>query len=174
MGQKPRRVLTRRLALRWSEVALPSTVLLRAARDAWRLPEARLHYIPNGLDIARFRPDGPRSDLAPPGEGPVIGTVAALRAEKNLARLLRAAALLRDQGIAFRLVVIGDGPVLGRLRELAERFAAVRPNAKVLYMSGNAEDGAAEPGAPAIPGCFLQKPFTPEALTRRVRAILEQ
>jgi glycosyltransferase involved in cell wall biosynthesis len=75
-GQKPRRILTRRLVLRGSQVALPSTVLLRAARDVWRLPDARLHHIPNGLDLARFRPDGPPADLAVPGEGPLIGTVA--------------------------------------------------------------------------------------------------
>jgi glycosyltransferase involved in cell wall biosynthesis len=118
-GQKPRRVLTRRLVLRGSQVALPSTVLLRAARQDWRLPEARLHHIPNGLDLARFRPDGAPAELAVPGEGPLIGTVAALRAEKNLARLLRAAALLRDQGLAFRLVVIGDGPERAMLEGLA-------------------------------------------------------
>jgi glycosyltransferase involved in cell wall biosynthesis len=38
---------------------------------------------------------------------PVIGTVAALRGEKNLARLLEAFALLRQPA---RLVIVGDGP----------------------------------------------------------------
>ncbi len=118
-GQKPRRIMTRRLALRWSEVALPSTVLLRSARDIWRLPDARLHHIPNGLDIRRFRPDGPPALLHIPGEGPVIGTVAALRPEKNLARLLRACALLRAEGHAFRLLVIGDGAQRPALEALA-------------------------------------------------------
>jgi glycosyltransferase involved in cell wall biosynthesis len=117
-GQKPRRVLTRRLALRWSEVALPSTVLLRTAREVWRLPERRLHHIPNGLDIRRFRPDGPRSGMVVPGEGPVIGTVAALRPEKNIGRLLRACALLRGEGHALRLLVIGDGGERGALEAL--------------------------------------------------------
>lgn len=118
-GQKPRRVLTRRLVLRRSEVALPSTVLLRAAREQWRLPEARLHHIPNGLDLARFAPGRTAPDLAPPGEGPVIGTVAALRPEKNLGRLLRAAARLRGEGIALRLLVVGDGPERAALEALA-------------------------------------------------------
>ncbi|WP_270939384.1 glycosyltransferase, partial [Falsiroseomonas oryzae] len=118
-GQKPRRMLTRRLALRWSEVALPSTVLLRAARDDWHLPPARLHHIPNGLDLARFRPDGPRAEVAVPGEGPLIGTVAALRPEKNIARLLHACALLRAEGLALRLLVIGDGGERAALEALA-------------------------------------------------------
>jgi glycosyltransferase involved in cell wall biosynthesis len=138
-GQKPRRVLTRRLALRWSDVALPSTVLLRAAREVWRLPEARLHYIPNGLDITRFHPDGPRAELAAPGEGPVIGTVAALRAEKNLARLLRAAAILHDEGVTFRLVVIGDGPERAMLEALAGELGI----AGVTRFAGHVPDPAA-------------------------------
>jgi glycosyltransferase involved in cell wall biosynthesis len=138
-GQKLRRVLTRRLALRWSEVALPSTVLLRAAREGWRLPEARLHHIPNGLDISRFRPEGARAALAIPGEGPVVGTVAALRAEKNIGRLLRAAALLRAEGLVFRLLVIGDGPERSALEALAGELGL---SGSVLF-AGHVPDPAA-------------------------------
>lgn len=119
-GQKQRRVLTRRLVLRRSQVVLPSTILFGAARDTWRLPAPRLHYIPNGLDLTRFHPGGPRADLDIPGEGPLIGTVAALRAEKNLGRLLDACAILAGQGAQFRLVVIGDGPERGMLQALAD------------------------------------------------------
>ncbi|WP_149537286.1 glycosyltransferase [Siccirubricoccus phaeus] len=118
-GQKPRRMLVRRLALRRSEVAMPSTVLLRAAREGWRLPEARLHHIPNGLDLARFRPGAPAARLAVPGAGPLIGTVAALRPEKNITRLLHALALLRREGIAARLAILGDGPERPALEALA-------------------------------------------------------
>jgi glycosyltransferase involved in cell wall biosynthesis len=118
-GQKTRRVLARRVVLRGSTVALPSATLLAIARDTWRLPAARLRHVPNGIDLRRFAPDGPRLDLAPPGEGPVIGTVATLRAEKNIARLLRAAALLRARGLACRLVVVGEGAERPRLEALA-------------------------------------------------------
>ncbi len=57
-------------------------------------------------------------------------------------------------------------------RELAERMAILRPAMKVLYMSGYAETavyrkGVLEPGAP-----FLQKPFGPPDLGRKVRDVL--
>lgn len=115
-GQKRRRVLARRLILRRSEVVLPSLKLLGHARDLWRLPPARLHYIPNGLDLRRFTPEGPPATIDVPGEGPLIGTVAKLRAEKNLARLLRACALINQP---WRLAVIGDGAEQGMLEQLA-------------------------------------------------------
>lgn len=140
-GQKPRRVWTRRLALRRSRVLLPSLTLLGVAREVWRLPEAALHYVPNGIDLARFRPEGPRADLGVPGDGPLLATVAALRAEKNVGRLLRAVALLRGRGVALRLAVIGDGPERAALEALAAqlgiagttRFAGHVPDPAAAY-----------------------------------------
>lgn len=138
-GQKWRRVVARRLVLRRAEVAVPSTILLRAARDRWHLPEARLHYIPNGLDLARFAPGRAAPDLAPPGEGPVIGTVAALRAEKNIGRLLRAAALLRGEGLPLRLLIVGDGGE----RPMLEALAAELGLSGVTRFAGHLPDPAA-------------------------------
>ncbi len=118
-GQIRRRVLTRRLVLRRSEVLLPSTLLLRIARDQWKLPERRLHHLANGLDLGRFTPHGPAAPMAVAGEGPLIGTVAALRPEKNIGRLIRAAARLKAEGVALRLAILGDGPERGALEQLA-------------------------------------------------------
>ena len=67
--------------------------------------------MPNGIDLARFANDGSQRDAAEP----VIGTVAALREEKNIARLLRAFARLP----AGRLVIVGDGPQRSALQALA-------------------------------------------------------
>lgn len=138
-AQKPRRVWTRRLVLRRSRVLLPSLALLKAAREQWRLPEARLSYVPNGIDLARFAPHGPRADPAVPGAGPLIGTVAALRAEKNVARLLRACAILAREGAPFRLAVIGDGPE----RAMLAAFAAELGIAGRVRFTGHVPDPAA-------------------------------
>jgi glycosyltransferase involved in cell wall biosynthesis len=115
--QLPRRVLTRRVVLSHSTVVLPSQKLYRLAAEIWQLPRARLKYIPNGIDCARFGAPGfPPLTLA--GEGPVIGTVAALRPEKNLARLLDAFRLVR-QHMVCRLLIAGDGPERSRLEQHA-------------------------------------------------------
>ena len=117
--QLPRRVWLRRLFLRGRTVALPSQNLMRIALHTWRLPARHVHYVPNGIDLARF--DGPRSPALWPGEGPVIGTVAALRPEKNIARLVRAFALINAQATA-RLVLIGDGPERPALEALVDQL----------------------------------------------------
>ncbi|HEY3848790.1 MAG TPA: glycosyltransferase [Acetobacteraceae bacterium] len=117
--QLPRRALIRRLVLARTTVVLPSRNLQRIATTIWRLPVARVRYIPNGADLERFTaarpvPLAPNMTLASDGEQ-VVGTVAALRTEKNLARLLRAFATVPRKP---RLVIVGDGPQRAALQEL--------------------------------------------------------
>ena len=110
-GQLPRRVWTRRLALHRSTVLMPSQTLYGIARTIWRLPSRRLLYVPNGIDCARFGV-GPDTAFAEASgirlDVPVIGTVAALRPEKNLHRLVDAFAQVVRQRPA-QLVLVGDG-----------------------------------------------------------------
>ncbi len=112
--QLRRRVLARRLFLRRATVVLPSRTLWRIATADWRLDPARVHHVPNGIFLPAFADDGPASARAVP----VVGTVAALRPEKNLFRLLRAFALVRRDRPA-RLVIVGDGPERPALAALA-------------------------------------------------------
>lgn len=58
-------------------------------------------------------------------------------------------------------------------RELADRIRTLRPELRILYMSGFTDDAilrdrVLEDGIP-----FLQKPFTPEGLARKVREVLD-
>ncbi|MEN6607852.1 MAG: hybrid sensor histidine kinase/response regulator, partial [Bryobacteraceae bacterium] len=57
----------------------------------------------------------------------------------------------------------------GNGRELAEYVAPLRPETKVLFMSGY-------PGQTQVPAnglAFLQKPFTPGALRQKLREVLD-
>ncbi|HEX8938778.1 MAG TPA: PAS domain S-box protein [Candidatus Limnocylindrales bacterium] len=56
--------------------------------------------------------------------------------------------------------------------ELAARLRALRPEATVLFLSGYTEEVAGRGVHLAEGGGFLAKPFTPEALARKVREVL--
>ncbi|MFQ5777750.1 MAG: PAS domain S-box protein [Terriglobia bacterium] len=58
-------------------------------------------------------------------------------------------------------------------RELARCLAARRPQMKVLFISGYTGEAIANHGLLAVGTAFLPKPFTREALTRKVREVLE-
>ena len=58
-------------------------------------------------------------------------------------------------------------------RELAEELRARRPGMKVLYMSGYTDSAIVNTGILQQEVAFLQKPFTPAALTEKVREVLE-
>ena len=110
----PRRNFYRRLGLAAAAaLVVPSSRLEGIARATWgRAPLC----IPNGVPVARFaRP--PQAGAIPGFERRqgeiVIGTVAGLRAVKNLPRLVRAVAGMRVKDV--RLVIVGEGPESDRI-----------------------------------------------------------
>jgi DNA-binding response OmpR family regulator len=57
-------------------------------------------------------------------------------------------------------------------RDLARHLRACRPDLKVLYMSGYTGDAMSESAGIEPGAVFIQKPFTPRTLLRRVREAL--
>jgi glycosyltransferase involved in cell wall biosynthesis len=110
-GLKTSRNWYRRIALaRASALMVPSRQLEEIALNVWHQPRARVQRIANGIDTSLYARK-PRPDVLPrvvkrPGEK-WLGTLAGLRAVKNLPRLVRALGGLPP---AWHLVILGEGP----------------------------------------------------------------
>lgn len=119
-GLKRDRNLYRRLALGAAHaLAVPSRSLERIALETWCQPRRRVHRIANGIATELYaRAPDPRAIpgfVRRPGEV-VIGSVAGLRAVKDLPALVRAAGGLSTR---FRLVIVGEGPERGAIEQAA-------------------------------------------------------
>jgi len=58
-------------------------------------------------------------------------------------------------------------------RELAQRLTARQPGLKVLFLSGYTDDAIVHHGVLDAGVAFLQKPFKPDDLVRKIRAVLD-
>ncbi len=118
-----RRNWFRMIALQRSNMlVVPSKTLENIARTAWHQPLEKIARFPNGIDIAHYNKRPQRGSF--PGfvqrEGDIIvGTVAGLRAVKNLPRLVRAVAAA---GPNVRLAIAGDGPERSAIMAEATRL----------------------------------------------------
>ena len=78
-----------------------------------------------------------------------------------------------SQGAAIDLMVVDvvmpeiSGP------ELVRQLAPLRPGTHVLYISGYTDEAIVHHGIPESGAAFLQKPFLPDALARKVREVLD-
>ncbi len=143
--------------------------------------------------LPRAEDDGERPAPAASTAGPAGGSETVLLVEdeegvRTLAsRVLAAAGYTvleaRDAGEALAINRRHDGPVALLLTDLvmpgasgtdlAARLAAERPDLKVLYMSGYTGDATVRHQILQPHTAFLEKPFTPAALARKVRDVLD-
>jgi len=59
-------------------------------------------------------------------------------------------------------------------RELSDRIRALRPAIRIIYMSGYTGNAIADQGVLALGTPFLQKPYSPASLARKVKEVLEE
>ena len=118
--QLSRRILFRRWALQRAKIIVPSRTLENIALTEWRLPKAKVIYVPNGIDITRFDIARTTSTSSTRENRPlVLGTVAPLRPEKNVGRLVKAFSLARTRA-DLRLMIVGAGPERLALEKMSQ------------------------------------------------------
>jgi PAS domain S-box-containing protein len=134
----------------------------------------------NGSDSTlRFLPQGKGTVVLAEDEEGVrsVGSMALRIAGYNVLEA-------RDGADALNLCQKHDGPIdllvtdvimpLMSGRQLADRLACTRPETKVLYVSGYVDDAVVRHGVLEAGMAFLQKPFTPTSLARKVLEVLGQ
>jgi glycosyltransferase involved in cell wall biosynthesis len=118
----PRRNWFRRAALTGTHsLIVPSMVLEQIALNVWQQPRSRVKRIGNGIDTVAFaaQPDHAALRVIKRRGERWIGTLAGLRAVKQLPMLVRA---IRDLPEEWQLVIIGDGPERDAIRAEANRL----------------------------------------------------
>jgi colanic acid/amylovoran biosynthesis glycosyltransferase len=111
----PRAVLTKVVSAAGFIIA--DTMQVREFLTSLRTDPAKIHILRNAVRLSEF-------PLRPAGSGldPVILAVGRLDYKKGFHVLLPACAILRDQGIPFRCVIVGDGDQRTNLLALRARL----------------------------------------------------
>jgi PAS domain S-box-containing protein len=144
-------------------------------------------YLPRTEERAAPVPSGRLPDALPRGAETVL-----LVEDEDAVRAL-GTHVLRSNG--YTVLAVADGAEALRLareylrpihlvltdvvlpglggRPLAERLLALHPEARVLFASGYTDDAVVRHGVLSEQVHFLQKPFTPAALARKVREVLD-
>lgn len=84
---------------------------------AWGVPAARLDHLASGIDVQEYAPGTPPDAHLPPRPRALF--LGRLHPQKNLTVLLHAWRLVREQGLAGHLLLVGDGPQRQELEQLA-------------------------------------------------------
>ncbi|MBI3663488.1 MAG: response regulator [Acidobacteria bacterium] len=145
-------------------------------------------YLPQVAAVPDLLPQVTSSSQLPAGSETIL-LAEDDDAVRSLAQdLLRAAGytvlVAKNPRDAIALVEQHTGPVQLLLTDvvmpgmsgcgLAANLAALRPETKVLYVSGYTDEAIVRDGVLAQGMAFLQKPFTRDALLRKVRVVLDK
>ena len=122
----------RLLGRRVDRMITVSNDLRREWIERFGIPERKIVWIPNGVDVTRFRPDpadraAARRHFGLPESGFVIGSVGRLDPIKNYRLMIDAAQIVLAKKEQVSITVLGDGPLQEELeRQVAELGLAGR------------------------------------------------
>ena len=136
-------------------------------------------------------PADPPQPAVQPARQPATGTILLVEDQEDVRRLTRR--VLEREGYVVLAAASGDEALdlarghQGTIdlllsdvvmpgmsgRQVAEQLGLLRQGTKVLFMSGYTDNVIAQRGVLDPGYAFLSKPFTPDALSRKVRQVLE-
>ena len=161
------------------------TVLLDAGANAECSPEWLVQFAQMGAVYARHRYGiaEPRVGLLSIGEepskgSPLVKATHALLAEGSWTASSGGRFVGNVEGrdiMSPDVDVVVTDVVMPEMsgRELADAVRAARPGTKVLFVSGYTDDAVVRHGVRDAADAFLQKPFTPLGLARKVREVID-
>ena len=126
--------LPKRKFLRWIGFRGLDVLITNSTRTAQQLQtldslRARVQIVPNGVPLPEKIDPIERSrlkiDLGCSDRDLLIGSIGRLDENKNYCMLLRVFALLCEKWPVLRLVIIGDGPMKGKLTAMAEHLGII-------------------------------------------------
>ena len=123
LGRLRRTMLARVAGRRAQRFFCVSGDVADAVRKHRLYPADKTFVVPNGIDLSPFEEPfdrvAVRQSLGIPAEAPLVGTVGRVNAVKRQDLLIQAFAKVRQAVPDARLLIVGDGPAMGELRELA-------------------------------------------------------
>jgi glycosyltransferase involved in cell wall biosynthesis len=125
----------------WRDILRASDGVFAGSRDLCRrLGSSRARYLPNVVDVTRFRPDAAcgaltRAALGASGDDVVVLMVGTVNRQKGVLEGLQACAEVASRHPRVRAVVVGDGPALPAARAWA---ASVAPRLPVTFVGEKA------------------------------------
>ncbi|HHM02055.1 MAG TPA: glycosyltransferase [Caldithrix abyssi] len=130
---------------RWADHRLSvSGILARNLEKTIELPENSFDTILNGVDTEKFRPDAAdreavRAELGIAADTVLIGTVGRTIKVKNHPLMIEAAHFLKDKGLPFKMVIVGDSPFYSIREEMEEKIKKYRLSDSIEFL-GNRSD----------------------------------
>jgi teichuronic acid biosynthesis glycosyltransferase TuaC len=123
-----------------ADAVLPVGADLRRRLVEMGLPGERLHVLQRGVDESIFHPGetaASRQRLGLETRGALVVWVGRMVPVKGVDVLLEACRLLRDQGVEFRLALVGDGPLR---RDLETRVSSLGLDGRVVFAGSVAHE----------------------------------
>ncbi len=124
----PNKSLSRLMYKEWSHHILTTSPKITSSLiSTFELAPDEITTLPTGVDLNRFKPDGPKADFsayAIPRQRPLIGMITVIRAAKGIQVLAEAVHLLKTQhGIEVHCIIAGEGPALEYVKSVVSQFS---------------------------------------------------